>query len=406
MHRIRMNPFMVLMAAMGVVVVSIGIRQTFGLYLRPMSEAFGWGREVFAFAIAIQNLMWGVFQPAAGAITDKYGAGRVLAFGSIAYFLGILGMATATTPLYLTVSVGLLVGLGLSATGFAVVLGAVSRGAPAGKRGMYLGIVSAGGSIGQFIMLPTGQWLISSQGWSQALIVTGLLALIGLPLAFALSGRPTQAPTGKTVPVLALAQAAREMRFWLLVAGFFVCGFHVAFIGTHLPAYLTDNGISPQIAALALSMVGLFNIFGSFTFGLMGDRFSKKYTLCLIYLGRSVIIGLFILFPITPFTVIAFGAGMGFLWLGTVPLTSGLVGQMFGTRYMGILFGVVFMGHQLGSFTGVWLGGLVFDATGSYDLVWWGAIALGVFSALVHWPIKEGYETDLEWVGSPVPERA
>ncbi len=385
------TPLVVLLAGLIVSAVCIGLRNTFGLYLRPMTEAFGWGREVFALAIAIQNLVWGLSAPFTGALADRYGSGRVIAVGGLVYGLGLYGMAAASTPGGLILSSGVLIALGISGTGFNVVLGAVGRVAPEQRRSLYLGIASAGGSIGQFLLVPVSQGFISWLGWSGALIAMGALALLIVPASTALVGRAGQATKAgeATSPLQAFREAGRQPRYWLLFWGFFVCGFHVTFIGTHLPAFLTDQQVAPTLAALSLSVIGLFNILGSLSFGYLGGRFSKRKALCWLYLARAIIIAVFLALPLSTASIVFFAAGMGFLWLGTVPLTSALVGQMYGVRYMNTLFAVVFLGHQLGAFLGVWAGGRVYDLTGSYTQIWVAAIALGVFAAIVHWPIDE-----------------
>jgi MFS family permease len=392
------SPLLVLLAACLVVILSTGTRHTFGLFLRPMTETFGWGREVFALAIALQNLVWGLSQPLTGMLADRYGAGRVLAAGGLTYALGLLLMSQAGTPLVLTLSAGLLIGLGLSATGFAVVFGAVSRAASERRRSLYMGIAASGGSVGMFLMIPIGQGLISGLGWVQAMGSLALLALVMPLLAVVLVGRAGQPAASEAVtnPVQALRQAGRQRRYWLLFWGFFVCGFHVAFISTHLPAFLADNAVAPAVAALALSLIGLFNILGSLTLSYLGGRYSKRKLLCALYLARAVVIAVFIALPLSTASVLAFAGAMGFLWLATVPLTSGLVGQMYGVRYLSTLFGIVFLGHQIGSFLGVWSGGFIYDLTGSYTLVWYAAVALGLFSALIHWPIDERSSEELE----------
>jgi MFS family permease len=384
------TPLVVLIAATVVISLSVGIRATLGLFLRPMTTDLGWGRETFAFAIALQNLLWGVAQPFTGMLADRYGTGKVIAVGGIGYALGLLTMGLATNPATFTLGVGVLNGLGISACSFAVVLGAVGRAVPPERRSVAMGIASAGGSIGQFIMLPVGQLLISGEGWSIALMILAASALLMVPTAVLLTGKAQPEPGATTVrPGRAFTDAMGYRSYWLMFTGFFVCGFHVAFIGTHLPAYLVDNHISPAMGATALAMIGFFNILGSFVFGVLGGKFSKKNTLSLLYLTRSAAIAFFVFTPISNWTVLIFASAVGFTWLGTVPLTSGLVGQIFGVRYLSTLFGFVFFGHQIGSFLGVWLGGLVFDLTGSYTPVWYGGIALGIFAAIVHWPIDE-----------------
>lgn len=371
-----------------VVLIGFGLRASFGLFLTPMSEANGWGREVFALAIALQNLMWGVTQPFAGAIADRYGSGRVIAVGGLLYVAGMFLMANSTTPLMLHISQGLLIGMALSGTTFAVVLAALARAVPEEKRSWALGIGTAAASLGQFLLVPLGQAFLSAYGWSTALILLGVTAVAMAPLARALTGRPeTKGPQQSFGE--ALTEARGHRGYWFLTGGFFVCGFHLAFIATHLPAYLTDGGLSSSLGASVLATVGLFNIFGAYYSGILGGRYSKKYLLSALYFVRSIVIAIFIFLPLTNLSALLFGAALGVLWLSTVPLTSGLVGQIFGPRYMATLFGIVFLSHQLGSFLGVWLGGRLFDTTGSYDLVWWISIALGVLSSVLHWPIDE-----------------
>ena len=386
----------VLIGATLTMTLALGLRQSFGLYLIPITQTFGWSRETFSLAIALQMLLAGFGQPLGGAVADRYGSGRVVSLAAVGFGLSLLLMTLATTPLTFILTAGLLAGLSMGGMGTAVVLGAVGRTASETRRSMYFGIVTAGGSLGMFLLLPLGHFLISNLGWVAALTITGLLCLTIVPIGRLLRETPHPGGAARPSPLRALRGAGQETRFWLLVAGFFVCGFHVSFIATHLPAYLSDQGITPSIAAWALSLIGLFNIFGSFTFGYLGSRFSKKYILCLLYLSRSIIISFFILLPVSNLSVLTFGAAMGFIWLGTIPLTSGLVGQMFGMRYLGALYGIVFLGHQLGSFLGVWLGGFVFDLTGSYSIVWWAAIGLGIASSLIHLPINELRKTDLD----------
>jgi MFS family permease len=377
-----------------VLTLAMGIRQTFGLFLSPMSIDLGFGRESFGLAMAIQNILWGVVQPVTGMIADKYGAGRVLLVGTVAYVAGLLVMSGATGVWGLHLGGGVLVGLAMSCTSFAVVLGAISRAVPAEKRSMALGIASAGGSFGQFIMAPIGQGLIAAEGWGGALVVMALIAALMAPLALVLAGRPA-APASAGAPAIsqslseALGEAGRHGGFWYLTVGFFVCGFQVVFIAVHLPAYLTDIGLSAGLGATALALIGFFNIVGTWLCGFLGGRYSKKYLLSSLYTLRSMVIVLFLLAPKTEATVLAFAAGIGLLWLGTVPLTSGLVAQIFGVRYMSTLFGIVFFGHQVGSFLGVWLGGVVFDATGSYDTIWIASVLLGLAAAALHLPIAE-----------------
>ncbi|MBC7944285.1 MAG: MFS transporter [Burkholderiales bacterium] len=424
-----LRPGVVLACACVILTLSVGIRQTFGLFLQPMSVDFGWGRETFAFALAAQNLVWGVAQPFAGMIADKFGAGRVVIVGSLLYALGLLLMAYADTALGLDLSAGVLIGLGLSGTTFGVVMGVVGRAVSAEKRSMALGIAGAGGSFGQFIMLPYGQSLISTWGWQAALIGLAVSTLLIAPLAYGMRsnggmksrsgaksndskngegpeirdeleitdglksiGGPAAhsiQPAATQSMAAAVRQAAAHQGFWLLTLSFFVCGFQIVFILTHLPAFLLDRGMTPTVGVTALALIGFFNIVGSYGCGFLGGRYSKKRMLSVLYFARAIVITAFIALPVTPVTTYLFASVIGLLWLGTVPLTNGLVAQIFGVKYMSTLFGIVFLGHQLGGFIGAWYGGYVFDATGSYQTIWLIAIALSVLAGLVCWPIDE-----------------
>lgn len=385
------NPVLILVCASIVLMLSFGIRTSFGIFLAPMTTDLGIGRQSFAFAIAIQNLLWGLSQPFAGAIADRYGSGRMVAGCAVMYVLGLVLMAHASTGTDLTMGAGVLIGLALSGTGFPVILAVVGRSVDESRRSLFLGFASAGGSSGQLLMVPLGQVFLDGFGWSTALLGFALLSSLMVPLAAFLTGKTTAGAEGLRKQSLkqAIAEASRHGGYWYLTAGFFVCGFHVAFIATHLPAFIIDRGGAPFMGAAALALIGFGNIIGSLTCGVLGGRYPKKYVLAGLYLGRSVIITLFLLTPVSDVSILLFAAGIGMLWLGTVPLTSGLVAQMFGMRYMATLFGFVFFSHQLGSFLGVWLGGYVFDTTGSYDLVWWIAVALGFAAAALHWPIDE-----------------
>jgi len=387
---LRRGMILVVVCGCLISLLGFGIRSGFGLFLAPMSADLGWGREVFALAIAIQNLLWGLGQPLAGAVADRYGAGRVLAVGGVVYAAGVFLMAQATTPLAFHLSAGVLLGFGLSAASFSIVLASIARMVPEEKRSLAMGLGTAAGSLGQFIMVPLGQGFIDLYGWHTALILMSLFALLIVPLARPLRGRANAANMGPEQSFAeALREAGQHSGYLYLTAGFFVCGFHVAFIQTHLPAYVTDMGLDPQIGAWALALVGLFNIVGSLLAGYFGGLYSKKNLLSLIYFGRAAAIAVFIVVPISPTSVLVFSAAMGLLWLSTVPLTSGIVAQVFGPRYMATLFGIVFFSHQLGAFIGVWLGGSLYDATGSYQVVWWIGAALGVFAGLIHLPINE-----------------
>ena len=380
----------IVLAGCAIALVTFGARAGFGLFLEPMSTANGWGREVFAVAIGIQNILWGVGQPVAGMLADRYGTMRVLIGGALVYFAGLVLMAFSTTPLMLHLSAGVLVGLGGAGASFALVMAAVGRMVSDDQRSKALGIVVASSSLGQFLLAPLAQGFILGFGWSAGLVMLGCIVLSVIPLSLAFRGERTGAGAagGQTIGA-ALKEAAGHGSYWLLVAGFFVCGFHVAFIQTHLPAHIVDQGLDPRIGAWAIALVGLFNIVGSYSAGVIGGRHSKKYLLSMIYLGRAVVIALYVVLPVTGLSTLAFAGAMGVLWLSTVPPTSGLVALMFGPRYMATLFGIVFLSHQVGAFLGVWLGGWFFDSTGSYGPVWWMGVALACFAALVHLPILE-----------------
>jgi len=369
--------------------LSIGTRQTFGLFLPPMTFDLGWSRETFGFAIALQNIVWGLGQPFAGAIADKFGAARVIASGGIAYALGLVLMAYSTTGLAFDVSAGILVGLGLSGTGFGVVMGVVGRAAPADKRSAALGLVGAGGSFGQFAMLPYAQTLISHFGWLSALLVLAATSLMIIPLASALAGRNVAANTSDQSLTAAIREAAAHKGYWFLTLSFMVCGFQTLFVMIHLPAYLVDQGMTPTDGMTALALIGFFNIVGSYACGLLGGRYSKKKVLMWLYSVRAVAITLFIALPLSSYTLWGFAATMGLTWLGTVPLTNGMVAQIFGVKYLSTLFSIAFLGHQIGSFLGAWYGGLMFDLTGSYTTVWIFCAALSVVAAALCAPIDE-----------------
>lgn len=373
-----------------VVTLAMGVRQAFGLFLPQISVALDISRGSFGLALAVQNLLFGMAQPVIGAIADKHGAGRVIFAGSLVYILGLLAAAAATSALGLHLSLGVLVGMALSATTFGIVLGVVGRVVPEQQRSLSFGIVTAGGSLGQFLVVPVGQMLLAELGYRLALVAfAGMIALC-LPMAAGLAGKPA-APSGAEPPQplgAALREAAGHRGYWLLNLGFFVCGFHVAFIATHFPAYLADKGLGLAIGATALALVGLFNIAGSYVFGLSGDHLPKQRVLSALYAGRAVVLTLFVLAPLSATSALVFAATMGFLWLGTVPLTSGLVGQIFGVRYLSTLYGIVFFSHQVGSFFGAWAAGYAFDLTGRYDTAWAASIALALLATLVHLPIR------------------
>ncbi len=382
------HPIVIVSCGCLVIFVGFGVRSTMGIFLVPITEQYEWGRSIFAFAAAIQNIAWGLSQPLFGAIADRYGSGRVILFGSLCYVAGLALMVIASTPLAFYISNGALIGFGLSGTTFAIVLAVISRSVDERHRSLALGIGAAAGSFGQFLLVPIGNAIVLNYGWPSALWVLACLMVLIIPLAFVLSGKQEVSGPDQTLRE-ALLQASKHSGYIYLTAGFFVCGFQVTFIGIHLPAYLTDIGLSSQIGAWALSLVGLFNLFGTLIAGYLGGRVTKKSILSAIYLGRAIVISVFVLLPPSPASALIFAAMMGILWLATVPLTSGIVGQVFGPRYLGTLFGIVFLGHQIGSFLGVWLGGVLFDTTQSYEVVWWICVALGVIAAILHWPIDE-----------------
>lgn len=382
----------VLVCGAAIVTLSMGIRHGFGLWLQPITQAQGWTRETFSFALAIQNLAWGFTGIFAGMLADRFGAFRVIVAGALLYGLGLLGMAHSPTPLLFMLTTGITIGVAQAGTTYAVIYGVIGRNVPMEKRSWAMGIAAAAGSFGQFLMLPTEGLLISKLGWQQALETLGLFALLIAPLAFGL--REPALNSGTTAPrqqsiFHALREAFTYPSFQLLMAGYFVCGFQVVFIGVHMPSYLRDHGLSTQVASNALALIGLFNVFGTYTAGTLGQRMPKKNILAFIYLARTVVISLFLLAPLTPTSVYIFSATMGLLWLSTVPPTNAALAQIFGVAHLSMLSGFVFFSHQLGSFMGVWLGGFLYDRTGSYDVVWYIAIALGVLAALVNLPVKE-----------------
>lgn len=383
------NPWVVLLCGGLILFLCLGQRHSFGLFLRPMTTDLGWGRETFSIALALQNLIWGLAQPLTGMVADKYGSHRVLLAGAVAYALGVLLMPYSTDGLAFALSAGLLVGLGLSGTAFGIVYGAVGRAFPAEKRGSALGLVGALGGLGQFLMLPLNQVLISNLGWAVALIALSALCALMVPLAFGCVER-IDAPKGQSQSLgQALKEAFSHSGFWLLTVGFLTCGFQLAFITTHLPAYMADKGANVNVAVTALAIVALSNILGTYLCGYLGGKYSKKYLLSGLYLVRGVAILGFVMLPITPLSTYVFAAVMGLLWLGTVPLTNGLVGQIFGLQYVSTLFGFVFLSHQIGGFLGVWLGGMLFDRTGSYEIVWILSIGLSALAAIVNFPIND-----------------
>ena len=383
------TPTVVLVCGGLILLLAIGTRQSFGLFLVPMSLDLGWGRETFSFAIALQNLVWGLAMPFAGAIADRFGAARVLIAGGFAYAVGLWMMPYSTTALAFDLSAGLLVGLGLSCTGFGVVLSVVARAYPAHKRSRAAGIAGACGSFGQFAMLPWGQALITHFGWMNALLVLGAGAFLMVPLGAALAGRSRASEESEQPISAALAEAASHRGFWFLTLSFFVCGLQTVFMMTHLPAYLIDRGLSAADGMQALAIIGLSNIVGSYAASALGGRYSKKLVLAWMYVIRAVAITAFITLPLSAPSLYVFAVVVGSTWLGTVPLTNSLVAQIFGVKYLSTLFSIAFLGHQLGSFVGAWMGGAVFDLTGSYLPVWLASIALSVIAAALCVPIDE-----------------
>ncbi|MBH9300640.1 MFS transporter [Pseudomonas aeruginosa] len=381
--------FWILLSGALILALSLGVRHGFGLFLAPMSADFGWGREVFAFAIALQNLVWGLAQPFTGALADRYGAARAVLVGGLLYALGLVLMGLSQSATGLSLSAGLLIGLGLSGTSFSVILGAVGRAVPAEQRSMAMGISSAAGSFGQFAMLPGTLGLIGWLGWSSALLALGLLVALIVPLAGLMKDRPLPPQGHEQSLGEALREACAHSGVWLLALGFFVCGFQVVFIGVHLPAYLVDQHLPAQVGTTVLALVGLFNVFGTYIAGWLGGRWSKPRLLTALYLVRGVVIVLFLWLPLSVYSAYAFGVAMGLLWLSTVPLTNGTVATLFGVRNLSMLGGIVFLFHQLGAFLGGWLGGVVYDRTGSYDLVWQLSILLSLLAALLNWPVRE-----------------
>jgi MFS family permease len=373
--------------------IGFGPRSTMGFFLTPMTTENGWSRETFALAIAIQNLVWGVAQPFVGMIADKFGTARVLTGGALLYALGLALMSQTTDPLALQLTAGVLVGLGIAGAAFLLVLAAFARLLPEHMRTLAYGLGTAAGSAGQFVFAPLGQAFIHNYGWRTALLIMAVIALLVPLLAIVIRGKPKAVPMGRgeidQSIVEALREAFRHRSYQLLVAGFFVCGFQIAFITVHLPPYLSDIGISATYGGIALALIGGFNIIGSISSGVLTGRMPKRILLSALYFARSIVIALFVLTPPNVISVLLFASAMGLLWLSTVPPTQQLVAIFFGTRYMATLFGFVFFSHQVGSFLGVWLGGVIYDATGSYDGLWWISVALGIFAAIVHLPIRE-----------------
>ena len=386
-------PLLVVACGCIIALMTFGPRSAMGLFQVPMVADQGWDRTTFGLAIAIQNLMWGAGQPFFGAIADKYGAGRVLVMSAVLYASGLWLMSVADAPIWLHVGAGLLVGLGIASGSFSIIMAVFARRVPPDRRVVVFGMGTAAGSAGMFVFTPLSQGLIDAYGWQDALVALSAIMLLIPLLAIPLAGRPSDRPGAAAEYEQSVAQALREAlgtkSYLLLTAGFFVCGFQVAFITAHFPAFIADEGLDASLAAWALALIGFFNIIGSLASGVIGQRYSKPYFLALLYLGRSLLVTWYLLTPITGTTTILFASIMGLLWLSTVAPTNALVATFFGTRYLGMLGGLVFFSHQIGSFLGVWLGGVLYDAYGTYDVVWWLGVGLGVFAALVHWPIEE-----------------
>jgi MFS family permease len=394
----------VLACGAAIVTLSMGIRHGFGLWLQPITQAQGWTRENFAFAIAIQNLAWGCFGIFAGMVADRFGAFRVIILGALLYAAGLAGMALAPNVFVFTLTAGILIGAAQAGCTYAVVYGIIGRQIAPDRRAWAMGVAAAAGSFGQFLMVPVEGLLISSLGWKEALLVLSGLVLLIAPLAFGVREPGFgggAAPRREQTIMQALREAFKYPSFQMLMAGYFVCGFQVVFIGVHMPSYLKDKGLSPQVASYALALIGLFNVFGTYIAGTLAQKLAKRKILAFIYLARSVAIALFLVVPLTPLSVYVFSAVMGLLWLSTVPVTSASVAGIFGVAHLSMLGGFVFFSHQIGSFLGVWLGGLLYDRTGSYDIVWYISIALGIFAALVNLPVREA-----PIVRTPVPQGA
>ncbi len=385
------RPVYILICAIAVIIISVGIRQSFGLFLRPISLDMGWEFAVFSSAIAIQNLMIGIGAPILGAIADRWGQVRVIALAGACYAVGIFLISQSTTQSGMILSAGFFTGMGVAGVGLPLMLAVVGQAAPEEKRSMWLGIVAAGGTAGQMVVVPLSQGAIDRYGWYVTIMILSAAAAMIVPIVMSMSSASAAAVNKTSRQSLghALAEAAHHRGYILLVIGFYVCGLHVQFIATHLPNILSDSGLSAGVAATAIAVIGFFNMIGTYIAGYLGGKLRKKYLLSAIYLMRSIVILTFFQLPISEASVMMFAAAIGLLWLATVPLTGGIVASLFGTRYMATLYGIVFLSHQLGSFTGVWLGAIIRDATGSYDAFWWVTVAFGLFAALIHYPIDD-----------------
>ena len=388
----KLSMFQVLACGAAIVTLSMGIRHGFGLWLQPITQEMGWTRQSFALAIAIQNLSWGLIGIFVGMVADRFGAFRVLVGGAVLYALGLAGMALSPTQTLFALTTGVLIGAAQAGTTYAVIYGVLGRQIAPEKRSWAMGVAAAAGSFGQFLMVPVEGFLIANLGWQTALLALSLMVLLIAPLAYGLRepGFQGAAPTQRQQSIReALTEAVRYPSFLLLTAGYFVCGFQVVFIGVHMPSYLKDQGLSPQVASFSLALIGLFNVFGTYISGTLGQRMPRRHILAFIYFARAVVITIFLWVPLSPASVYVFSAVMGALWLSTVPPTNATIAQIFGVQHLSMLGGLVFFSHQIGSFMGVWLGGYLYDSTGSYDIVWYIAIALGVLAGLVNLPIRE-----------------
>lgn len=387
------TPAVVLTCGTIILFISFGARNIFGILLDPMTASTGLGVDDFSLAIGIQAVIWGLTTPITASLAERYGTARMIALGGLLYASGLALMSMVQTPLHMNLTAGMMLGLGLSATGFPIILAAITKRVDAKRRSLFLGIGSAAGSSGQLALVPAGQALITGYGWAATAIAFGCLVSIIVPLAFAMKDPKREAADPNAAPQQKLGEAVGEALhhrgFLLLTAGYFVCGYQVMFLGTHLPKFLTEAGQDPWVGATALSLIGMFNIIGTLTWGALGGKFRMKYLLTSIYLLRSAVLAVYILLPITVTSTYIFAAAIGLLWLATVPLTSGLVARIFGLRYMATLTGLVFFSHQLGSFAGAWLGGEFFVSTGSYDTIWWIGVLLGVIAAALHFPIDD-----------------
>ena len=386
----RLSMVQVLLCGAAIVTLSMGIRHGFGLWLQPVTMDRGWSRETFAFAMAIQNLAFGLAGPLTGLLADRLGAFRIIVATGLLYALGLALMAISTTGAAFTATAGLLIGVAQSGCTYAVVFGVIARNVAPERRSWAMGLAAAAGSFGQFLVVPVESWLINHQGWENALLWLAVAALAIAPLAWGLREPKTSSSGGQPQSVgAALREAFAYPSFRFLMAGYFVCGFHLLFIGVHMPSYLKDKGLDPSVATTALALIGLFNVFGTYGAGLLGERMAKRHILAGIYALRSLAIVAFLVTPLTPWSVYVFASAMGLLWLSTVPTTNALIAQIFGLRYMSMLGGFVFLSHQIGAFMGAWLGGRLFDLTGSYTLMWWLSVALGLFAAVMNLPVRE-----------------